>query len=142
MVKFMKKILILAICIFLLLNFKEDKIITAFNENEEYSFYILEFLNKNISTNNFDKYFSNLNVIWIEPYINELYADRIKKRYQFDNLNKFKSKYLEILIDNGYRNEAINLKLEGIKIKKIKLYASNKIVENLKIENMIIKITK
>ena len=142
MVKFMKKILILAICIFLLLNFKEDKIITAFNENEEYSFYILEFLNKNISTNNFDKYFSNLNVIWIEPYINELYADRIKKRYQFDNLNKFKSKYLEILIDNGYRNEAINLKVEGIKIKKIKLYASNKIVENLKIENMIIKITK
>lgn len=142
MVKFMKKILILAICIFLLLNFKEDKIITAFNENEEYSFYILEFLNKNISTNNFDKYFSNLNVIWIEPYINELYADRIKKRYQFDNLNKFKSKYLEILIDNGYRNEAVNLKLEGIKIKKIKLYASNKIVENLKIENMIIKITK
>ena len=142
MVKFMKQILILAICIFLLLNFKEDKIITAFNENEEYSFYILEFLNKNISTNNFDKYFSNLNVIWIEPYINELYADRIKKRYQFDNLNKFKSKYLEILIDNGYRNEAINLKLEGIKIKKIKLYASNKIVENLKIENMIIKITK
>ena len=142
MVKFMKKILILAICIFLLLNFKEDKIITAFNENEEYSFYILEFLNKNISTNNFDKYFSNLNVLWIEPYINELYADRIKKRYQFDNLNKFKSKYLEILIDNGYRNEAINLKLEGIKIKKIKLYASNKIVENLKIENMIIKITK
>ena len=142
MVKFMKKILILAICIFLLLNFKEDKIITAFNENEEYSFYILEFLNKNISTNNFDKYFSNLNVIWIEPYINELYADRIKKRYKLDNLNKFKSKYLEILIDNGYRNEAINLKLEGIKIKKIKLYASNKIVENLKIENMIIKITK
>lgn len=139
MVKFMKKIFILAICIFLLLNFKENKTITTFKEDSEYSFYVLEFLNKNISTNNFDRYFAGLNVIWIEPYINELYADRIKSRYQFDSLDKFKSKYLDILINNGYRTEALKLKLEGIKIKRIKLYASNIDISKLKIDNMTIK---
>ncbi len=135
----MKKIILtFTICffIFLSINSKEEVYPTFNMMNNDYSFYILEFPNKNISTNNFDDYFKDIDVIWIEPYINSLYK-QVKTRYQFTNIGKFKEEFIDLLIKKGYRSEALNLKIEGIKIKKMKVYSSESNITNLKIENMI-----
>ena len=62
----MKKVILLIIFVFLLnLNY-EERISTAFKEDNEYNFYVLEFPNKNLSTNNFLNYFNDIQVIWVE----------------------------------------------------------------------------
>ncbi len=140
MVKYMKKLLLtFTICFFVMFSFKEEKTMTTFNEDTAYSFYTLEFPLKNISTNNFNDYFKNIDVISIEPYINKLYQNQIKQQYQFTNIDKFKEDYLKVLENNGYRSEAVKLKIEGIKIKKIKVYSSNRDLARLNIEKMIIE---
>ena len=140
MVKYMKKILLtFTICFFFIFNFKEEKTMPVFNEDNIYSVYTLEFPLKNISTNNFNDYFKNFDVISIEPYINTLYQSQIKQQYQFINIDKFKEDYLKILENSGYRSEAVKLKIEGIKIKKIKVYSSNRDLARVKIEKMIIE---
>ena len=130
----MKKIiLIFIIFIFIyLINVKEEVTPTFSEINSDYNFYILEFDN-NISTNNFDEYFKNINVIWLEPYISPLYK-QIKTRYQFKDINKFKEEFINLLIKKGYRSNAINLKISGVKIKKIKVYCSKSDIQNLKIK--------
>lgn len=134
----MKKIILtFTICFFIFLNINlEKEIIPTFNAvNNDSSFYILEFKGQNISTNNFDDYFKNIDVIWIEPYINPLYK-QVKTRYQFKNINDFKQEFVNLLIKKGYRSNALNLKISGIKIKKMKVYSSESTIRNLKIENM------
>lgn len=136
----MKKILLtFTICFFVIFNFKEEKTMPVFNEDNIYSVYTLEFPLKNISTNNFNDYFKNFDVISIEPYINTLYQSQIKQQYQFINIDKFKEDYLKILENSGYRSEAVKLKIEGIKIKKIKVYSSNRDLARVKIEKMVIE---
>lgn len=140
MVKYMKKILLtFTICFFVIFNFKEEKTMPVFNEDNIYSVYTLEFPLKNISTNNFNDYFKNFDVISIEPYINTLYQSQIKQQYQFINIDKFKEDYLKILENSGYRSEAVKLKIEGIKIKKIKVYSSNRDLARVNIEKMVIE---
>ncbi len=140
MVKYMKKILLtFTICFFVTFNFKEEKTMPVFNEDNIYSVYTLEFPLKNISTNNFNDYFKNFDVISIEPYINTLYQSQIKQQYQFINIDKFKEDYLKILENSGYRSEAVKLKIEGIKIKKIKVYSSNRDLARVNIEKMVIE---
>ena len=119
----MKKIILtFTICFFIFLNINlEKEIIPTFNAvNNDYSFYILEFKGQNVSTNNFDDYFKNIDVIWIEPYINPLYK-QVKTRYQFKNIDDFKEEFINLLIKKGYRSNALNLKISGIKIKKMKI---------------------
>jgi len=109
--------------------------------------YILEFPNKNISTENFLDYFNNIKVIYIKPYLNNSYKKLIQNYvYNFDlistksNINKFKNNFIKKLEDNNFRKEAINYKIEGIKIKEIMIYCSNQqidILNNL-IENVYI----
>lgn len=136
----MKKILLtFTICFFVIFNFKEEKTMPVFNEDNIYSVYTLEFPLKNISTNNFNDYFKNFDVISIEPYINTLYQSQIKQQYQFINIDKFKEDYLKILENSGYRSEAVKLKIEGIKIKKIKVYSSNRDLARVNIEKMVIE---
>ncbi len=135
----MKKIILtFTICFFVFLSINSKKeVYPTFNLiNNDYSFYILEFKNQNISTNNFNRYFENIDVIWIEPDINPLYK-QVKTRYQFKNIDSFKEEFVNELIQKGYRREALNLKIAGIKIKKIKVYSSESVITNLKIENMI-----
>lgn len=136
----MKKIILtLTICFFIFLSVNsKEKIVPTFNinNNNNYSFYVLEFQSHNVSTNNFNKYFENINVIWVEPYINPLYK-QIKTQYLFKDISTFKKEFTDFLIKKGYRSEALNLKIEGIKIKKMKVYSSERNIKNLKIENMI-----
>ena len=94
----MKKIILLIIFIFLL-NFNyNEKIVTTFKEDVNNSFYILEFPNNNITTNNFLNYFDNIQVIWVE--VNSKY--NVKKRYNYYNIDKLKKDYLEELENKGY----------------------------------------
>lgn len=135
----MKKIILtLTICFFIFLSVSsKEKIVPTFNiNNNNYSFYILEFQSHNVSTNNFNKYFENINVIWVEPYINPLYK-QIKTQYLFKDISTFKKEFTDSLISQGYHSDALNLKIEGIKIKKMKVYSSERDIQNLKIENMI-----
>lgn len=144
MVKCMKKILLaFTVCFFVLSYFKEEKTVATFIEDDySYSFYTLEFPSKNISTNNFNEYFNNIDVIMIEPYVNKLYENQIKQQYQFTSIDKFKEDYIKVLENSGYRSDAVKLKIEGIKIKKIKVYSSNRDLARLNIEQMIIKETR
>ncbi len=131
----MKKIILLIIFIFLL-NFNyNEKIVTTFKEDVNNSFYILEFPNNNITTNNFLNYFDNIQVIWVE--VNSKY--NVKKRYNYYNIDKLKKDYLEELENNNYKLEAINHQISGIIINKIKVYSNINKINKLNIENMIVK---
>ncbi len=130
----MKKIIILIIFIFLLnLNYSEN-VITTFKENVDNSFYILEFPNNNITTNNFLNYFNDIQVIWVE--VDSKY--NVKKRYNYTNINKLKESYLKELENNNYKLEAINFKISGFIINKIKIYTNINKINKLNIENMIV----
>ena len=130
----MKKIILLIIFIFLFnLNYSEN-IITTFKENNINSFYILEFPNNNLSTNNFLDYFSDVQVIWIE--FSTKYD--IKKRYVYKDIDEVKNKYIDELNKNNYKMEAINFSISGIIINKIKVYSNIDKINNLNIENMIV----
>ena len=130
----MKKIILLIIFIFLFnLNYSE-KIMTTFKENNLNNFYILEFPNNNLSTNNFLNYFSDVQVIWIE--FNTKYD--IKKRYVYKDIVDLKNKYIDELNKNNYKMEAINFSISGIIINKIKVYSNINKINNLNIENMIV----
>lgn len=130
----MKKIILLIIFIFLFnLNYSE-KIMTTFKENNLNNFYILEFPNNNLSTNNFLNYFSDVQVIWIE--FNTKYD--IKKRYVYKDIDEVKNKYIDELNKNNYKMDAINMFVSGIVINKIKVYSNINKINNLNIENMIV----
>lgn len=130
----MKKIILLIIFIFLFnLNYSE-KIMTTFKENNLNNFYILEFPNNNLSTNNFLNYFSDVQVIWIE--FNTKYD--IKKRYVYKDIDEVKNKYIDELNKNNYKMDAINMFVSGIVINKIKVYSNINKINSLNIENMIV----
>ena len=131
----MKKIILLIIFIFLLIFNYNEKIVTTFKEDVNNSFYILEFPNNNITTNNFLNYFDNIQVIWVE--VNSKY--NVKKRYNYYNIDKLKKDYLEELENNNYKLEAINHQISGIIINKIKVYSNINKINKLNIENMIVK---
>ena len=130
----MKKIIISIIFIFLLnLNYNE-KLMTTFKENNLNSFYILEFPNNNISTNNFSNYFKDIQVIWIE------FSSKfnVKKRYFYNNISDVKNKYIDELNNNNYKTESVNIFVSGIVINKIKVYSNIDKINSLNIENMIV----
>ena len=133
MVSFMKKFILF---VFFLL-FINNPSMPVFNEIKlESNTYILEFPNQNISTNNFDLYFSDINVVWMEPFINDLY--KIKKRYQFKDIETFKKNVINELTNNNYKKEALNLNISGIIIKKMKVNCDLEQINSLNIENIII----
>lgn len=130
----MKKVILLIIFVFLLnLNY-EERISTAFKEDNEYNFYVLEFPNKNLSTNNFLNYFNDIQVIWVEVYSKY----NVKKRYNYTNISELKKSYLKELENNNYKLEAINFKISGFIINKIKIYSNINKINKLNIENMIV----
>ena len=146
---FMKKILIIIIIIlFLLVYPKDDKTKSTFNEeNYEFNEYILTFPNQNVSTNNFDIYFSDLKVIYVEAKIDKVYQDVLKNhiKYEFslvsnlENIRLFKENIISVLESKGFRKEAIIIRVEGLKLKSVKIYCTDKDITNLskKIENLV-----
>lgn len=130
----MKKVILLIIFIFLLNLNCNEKVITTFKENNINNFYILEFPNNNISTNNFLNYFGNIQVIWVE--VNTKF--NVKKRYKYTDVDKLKVDYFNELKNNNYKLEVINFQISGIIINKIKVYSNIDKINKLNIENMIV----
>lgn len=130
----MKKIVLFIIFIFLLnLNYQEENIST-FKEKNDNQFYILEFPNNNLSTNNFLNYFSDIQVIWVELNIKL----NVKKRYNYININQLRQSFFNELEENNYKSEAINYQISGVIINKIMIYSNKSKINNLNIENIIV----
>ena len=123
---------------------KNDEAVPVFNEQStEYAMYILIFPNQNVSTNNLENIFKDIQIIWLEPSINVLYKERLNyKQYYFEdislkeNINRFKNNFLTKLQDNNYKLDAINLQISGIKINRMKVYSNEENIKNLKIDGM------
>lgn len=130
----MKKIVLFIIFIFLLnLNYQKENIST-FKEKNDNQFYILEFPNNNLSTNNFLNYFSDIQVIWVELNIKL----NVKKRYNYININQLRQSFFNELEENNYKSEAINYQISGVIINKIMIYSNKSKINNLNIENIIV----
>ncbi len=136
-----RKIIIL-LFLFLLMNilltFKSEKDIPAFNyidsRENDYDIYVLSF--PNLNTFNIINYFNDfdIQILGIYPKINPLYENKVKnklKYYSFEkgdlsnNVNRFTEYYLSILSNLGLNGEKEKIYLNGIKILKVKVYASN-----------------
>lgn len=138
------KIFIIVLTILILNSYNKNNIEPVFNEdNHEYSMYILEFPNQNISTNNIDNIFVNMKIIWLKPSINLLYKDKLNyKIYYFEdvsikeNINRFKANFITKLENNNYKSDAINYKILGIKISKMQVYSNEEDIMNLNIEGL------
>ena len=126
----MKKIFLILI-ILALFFYKDSDAETVFNDDFEYSFYILEFPNNDLSTNNFNSIISDVQIIWIRPYVNNLYLNKLNRRYFYDNVDKFKDKFIEE-IASLYYEESLKLKIDGIIIKQVKVYSDGDSINKIK----------
>ena len=151
----MRKIFILLfliiVCVFCsLIITKSDKIETVFNEQiNSYDLYLLDVSKEDINTFNIVNYFDNIKIIEIYPYINPIYKKLINiSNYKFNtvlsnkkNISLFVNEYLNLLDKNSLKDEIVKYRINGIKINKILVYASNSDINNL-INNYNIKIIK
>lgn len=129
---------------------REKRTSSTFNYDDyEFSEYILTFPNQNVSTNNFDIYFNDLKVIYVEAKVDKVYQQTLKNyiKYEFtslsnlENINKLKENIISVLEDNGFRKEAVTIRVEGLKLKSVKVYCTDKDINNLSnnIENLTIE---
>ena len=112
----------------------------VFKEQEStYNLYLLDISKEKIDTNNLATYFDNYKILEIYPYINPLYKKIINiKKYDFDtvlsnkkNISNFITMYLNVLDENALNEELVKYDLNGIKINKVRLYASDKEIKDL-----------
>ncbi len=141
-----KKIIILVIILLIFSISNNERIVSVFDMGGLYEIYYLDFKEENLNTNNFESYFNeNIDIIKIEPYINDIYKNKIGNvNYLFDhndinyNINNFKEKYLKILKNNNYIDDYNKYSTNGIKINMVKVYTTEteilKLVNNKKIK--------
>lgn len=126
----MKNLLLILLLIWLL--YPSENTQTVFYE-EDYNIYEIYFEKGELSTNNILNRFENIQILTIYPYINPIYSDKIElKSYSFQNdfnIDKFKNKYIKELEDNGFKNEAVNININGIDIIKVKVYSREDILQ-------------
>lgn len=137
----MKKVIVLLVICITIVFFSKEKVEYAFKENiEGYYRYELSFENQELSTLNFENYFSNYQVLTIFPEISLLYKNRFPfLNYSFDtyrsisdNLFRFQDKYIDTLENLGYRKEALKIRTSGIGIEKVVIYSEEKDIINLR----------
>ena len=131
--------LFLSLLILLIIsNMKKEKTELVYNETDDklYRPIYLLFENKTLNTNNFLDYFNQIEVLKIYPYINPVYAGKIKANYNYSfsyndyryDLEKFKNSYIETLRNIGLISEANLYQVRGIIINKVLV---NSTLENL-----------
>ena len=134
--------IILLLCIFSsLIITKSDNVISTFKEDNSYDVYILDISKENINTFNLLDYFDNVKILEIYPYINPIYKKLINlSSYSFNtslsnkkNISLFTREYLRKLDNNSLKEELVKYKLNGIKINRIKIYATTSNIKNFKI---------
>lgn len=131
----LKKLSLLSIILLslLLLNFKKEKtelVYSEKNSDTDYRQIYLLFENNNLNTNNFNDYFKDIKVLKVYPYINPIYAGKIKANYNYSftrenyelDLEKFKNNYINKLREIGLQNEANNCQMSGVIINKVLIY--------------------
>lgn len=125
------------VIIVILLNSTKEKTELVYKEvisntNNEYKQIYLVFENNSLNTNNFEEYLKYFKVLKIYPYINPIYANRIKANYSYTfnyqnhtyDLNEFKQKHIKNLRNLGLVSEANHYDVNGVIINKVLVYAT------------------
>lgn len=139
---FKKFILFLSLVILLIiLNTSKEKTEIVYNEIDDnlYRPIYLLFENKILNTNNFLDYFDEFEVLKIYPYINPVYAGKIKANHNYSfshndykyDLEKFKNNYIEILRNIGLISEANEYHVRGVIINKVLVNSTLEDLEEL-----------
>lgn len=158
----MKKIILLVFSLFLVFVFYsnyQEKTLLTFNEDEyinnyDYDYFYVTSKDIQINTNNLNDYFSDydIKVMGIYPNLDKIYDNNLKNKlsyYSFSqlyntniNINNFVNKYVSLLKNNSYIEEANMVYFDGIDIDKALIYASyNSIYEhNLKYHDFDYKV--
>lgn len=145
---FKKFILFLSLVILLIiLNNSKEKTEIVYNEIDDnlYRPIYLLFENKTLNTNNFLDYFDEFEVLKIYPYINPVYAGKIKANYNYSfsyndykyDLEKFKNNYIETLRNIGLISEANEYQVRGVIINKVLVNSTLEDLEELLQNNNI-----
>ena len=142
-------IVIISIFFSLIITKGEDTKMVFSEDNNYYDVYILDISKENINTNNIIDFFDDIKILEIYPYINPIYKKLLNiNSYSFNtilsnkkNISLFVNEYLNKLEHNNLREEIIKYRINGIKINKIKVYASNNSM-NYILNNYNIKIVK
>jgi len=123
-----------------LLSISKERTELAYNEitnDSEYTQIYLTFENNILNTNNFEDYFKDIEVLKVYPYINPVYAGRIKANYSYSfthnnhnyDLERFKNNYINTLRNIGLISEANEYQVRGVIIKKVLIYSN---LDNIK----------
>lgn len=139
----MKKIFLLVftfVLVFIFYSNNIEKTSLVFNETDYINNYDNEYFyitSKKIqlNTNNLNNYFtdSDIKIMGIYPNTNKIYDKNIKQKidyYSFSslysnrvNINNFTNKYVSVLKNNNYIDEANLVYFDGINIDKVLVYA-------------------
>lgn len=139
----MKKIFLLAFSIILVLLFysKIDRQTSlVFNEfeyidNYDHEYFYVSSKNITLNTNNLNNYFndSDIKIIGVYPNLDKFYDENLKKKLNYfsfsslydnrTNINNFTNKYVSVLKNNNYIDEANLVYFDGINIDKVLIYA-------------------
>ena len=138
---FKKIILFFSLTIILvILSISKERTELVYNEisnDSEYRQIYLTFENNILNTNNFEDYFKDIEVLKVYPYINPVYAGRIKSNYSYSfthnnhnyDLERFENNYINTLRNIGLMSEANEYQVRGVIIKKVLIYSN---LENIK----------
>ncbi len=139
----MKKIFLLVftfILVFIFYSNNIEKTSLAFNESDYMNNYDNEYFyitsrKIQLNTNNLNNYFNDpdIKIMGIYPNINKIFDENIKQKinyYSFSslysnkaNINNFTNKYVSVLKNNNYIDEANLVYFDGINIDKVLVYA-------------------
>ena len=139
---FKKFILFLSLVILLIIvNTSKEKTEIVYNEIDDnlYRPIYLLFENKTLNTNNFLDYFDEFEVLKIYPYVNPIYAGKIKANYNYSfshndykyDLEKFKNNYIETLRNIGLISEANEYQVRWVIINKVLVNSTLEDLEEL-----------
>ena len=128
-------IILIIISLITILFFKinnNSKTISVFNENNIYESYIIDFEDTYVTSKNIDNYISD-EIEAIYPLIDKKYESVVKSSwYNIDkllnkdsNITKMEEYYEDIFNKNTWNEEAININLNGIRIKKVRVLTNN-----------------
>lgn len=138
----MKKLIIifLMIIIILMTNSKEETLSASniLNNPEDKNAKIVYLMIPNLTTKNFNNYFSNdSDIIGIYPTVNPLYQKKLGDMfYSFNyqslkiNINNFLNFYRQKLKKNNFTNDVIAIDYNGVPISKVKVYMTNEQIRN------------
>lgn len=119
-----------------------DSAKTVFNKLDEYYYdiYMVDVSNENINTKNIFDYFDEITILKIYPNNNPIYSKFINmEEYEFDsivsekkNISNFVNTYNNKLKENALIKEVESFNVSGIKINRLKIYASVEQIEKIR----------